>query len=37
MKMTFPKWNADGNQNLKEISQNFADYPEAIDLLTQMV
>ena len=35
--MTFPKWNTNGTEKLKEISQKFADYPEAIDLLTQMV
>ena len=37
MKVTFPKWKVVENQNLKEKATNFRDYPEAIDLLSQMV
>ena len=37
MKMTFPKWRVNGNENLVKLCSNFKDCPEAIDLLTQMM
>ena len=37
MKVTFPKWKANGNENLAKLCTNFQDCPEAIDLLTQMM
>ena len=35
MKMTFPKWNVDPNENIKKLAKNFDD--TAIDLLMQMI
>lgn len=37
MKSTFPKWTVNGNEKLIKISPNFANVPEAMDLLTQMM
>ena len=37
MKMTFPKWSVNGNENLVNLCTNFQSCPEAIDLLTQMM
>jgi len=37
MKVTFPKWKANGNENLVKLANKFTDCPEAVDLLTQMV
>jgi hypothetical protein len=37
MKISFPKWTVNGNENLKKVSQNLVSSPEAIDLLTQML
>jgi serine/threonine protein kinase len=37
MKATFPKWTVKGNENLVSACSAFANCPEAIDLLTQMV
>jgi serine/threonine protein kinase len=37
MKPSFPKWSVNGNENLVKISPYFADIPEAMDLLTQMM
>ena len=34
MKMTFPKWTANGNENLRKASSNFDE--TALDLLTQL-
>jgi hypothetical protein len=34
MKMTFPKWKVNGNENLVLLSTNFENDSEAIDLLT---
>jgi hypothetical protein len=35
MKMTFPKWKVQGNENIKAACKNFDE--TAIDLLTQLV
>lgn len=37
MKMTFPKWRVNGNENLLKLCTKFEGMPEAIDLLTQMM
>ena len=37
MKMTFPKWKVNGNENLVKLCTNFTQHPDAIDLLTQMM
>jgi serine/threonine protein kinase len=37
MKMTFPKWRVNGNENLVKLCSCFRECPEAIDLLTQMM
>jgi len=37
MKMTYPKWKANGNENLVKLCTKFEGNPEAIDLLTQMM
>ena len=37
MKMTFPKWRVNGNENLVKLCSGFKECPEAIDLLTQMM
>jgi hypothetical protein len=37
MKMTFPKWKVEGNENLLKLCTKFTGCPEAIDLLTQMM
>lgn len=37
MKMTFPKWKVDGNENLIKLCTKFEGMPEAVDLLTQMM
>jgi hypothetical protein len=37
MKITFPKWKVDGNENLVKLCTNFRECPEAVDLLTQMM
>jgi len=37
MKMTFPKWRVNGNENLVKLATNFSNCPEAVDLLTQMM
>jgi hypothetical protein len=34
MKITFPKWKVDGNENLVKLCTNFRECPEAVDLLT---
>ena len=34
MKITFPKWRVNGNENLVKLCSSFRDCPEAIDLLT---
>jgi cyclin-dependent kinase 2 len=35
MKMTFPKWKVNGNENLRKMATNFDE--TALDLLTQLV
>ena len=35
MKMTFPKWQCDAQENIRKMCKNFDD--QAIDLLQQMV
>jgi len=37
MKASFPKWRVNGNENLVKLCTNFEGFPEAIDLLTQMM
>lgn len=37
MKMSFPKWRVNGNENLVKLCGKFSDSPEAVDLLTQMM
>ena len=37
MKLTFPKWKVNGNENLVNLCSNFYNNEEAIDLLTQMM
>jgi hypothetical protein len=37
MKLTFPKWKVNGNENLVNLCTNFYNNEEAIDLLTQMM
>ena len=37
MKASFPKWKVNGNENLIKLCTNFEGYPEAMDLLTQMM
>lgn len=37
MKTTFPKWRVNGNENLVKLCTAFEGFPEAIDLLTQMM
>jgi len=37
MKMTFPRWKVNGNENLVKMCNAFVGNPEAIDLLTQMM
>ena len=37
MKMTYPKWRVNGNENLVKLCTKFEGMPEAIDLLTQMM
>jgi len=34
MKVSFPKWRVNGNENLVKVSPKFEGMPEAIDLLT---
>jgi len=37
MKLSFPKWKVNGNENLVNLCTKFNGDPEAIDLLTQMM
>lgn len=37
MKTTFPKWRVNGNEQLVKLCTAFEGFPEAIDLLTQMM
>ena len=37
MKASFPKWKVNGNENLVKLCTNFEGFPEATDLLTQMM
>lgn len=37
MKFTFPKWTVNGNEKLVGLCSNLTRYPEAIELLTQML
>ena len=37
MKMSFPKWKVNGNENLMKLCKNFTQCPEAADLVTQML
>lgn len=37
MKVTFPRWKVNGNENIVKECPKFADHPDAIDLLTQMI
>jgi hypothetical protein len=34
MKVTFPRWKVNGNENIVKECTNFGDCPEALDLLT---
>jgi len=37
MKITFPRWKVNGNENLVKQATAFHHHPEAMDLLTQML
>jgi serine/threonine protein kinase len=37
MKVSFPKWRVQGNENLVKLCTQFTECPEAVDLLTQMM
>ena len=37
MKLTFPKWKVNGNENLLKLCPELHGQPEALDLLTQML